>query len=272
MPAEPGRLEKLLRRDRSVVIAGIAAVTLLAWAYLVYIAGGMEGPAGLGAPSITSGLVIPQVQSWGVVDLLLLFVMWAVMMVAMMVPSVTPLLLTFAAVARARRRKGGGAVVGSMGILLLGYLLVWMGFSVLATLAQWLFHRAALLSPMMASASSLLGGGLLVAAGLFQFTPLKRACLVRCRSPLSFLMSQWRPGRRGTFVLGLKHGAYCVGCCWVLMGLLFAAGVMNLLWVAAIAAFILVEKVAPKGELIGRVAGGVLIVAGVALIAGSPGG
>lgn len=268
MPTDPGRLEELLRRDRDIVLAGLAGVTLVAWAYLFYLARGMEGPADAGALAMASGFA----QGWGVVELLLLFVMWATMMVAMMVPSVTPLLLTFAAVARARRRKGGGAVVGSMGILLLGYLLVWMGFSVLATLAQWLFHRAALLSPMMASASSLLGGGLLVAAGLFQFTPLKRACLVRCRSPLSFLMSQWRPGRRGTFVLGLKHGAYCVGCCWVLMGLLFAAGVMNLLWVAAIAAFILVEKVAPKGELIGRVAGGVLIVAGVALIAGSPGG
>lgn len=267
MPADSGRLEKLLRRDRAVVIAGIAAVTLLAWAYLFSVAGGMAGSADVGAPGLTSGLVMPRVQSWGGVDLLLLFVMWAVMMVAMMAPSVTPLLLTFE---RARRRKGGGRGVGSVGILLLGYLLVWTGFSILATLAQWTLHRAALLSPAMVSASPVLGGVLLVAAGVFQFTPLKRACLVRCRSPLSFLMSEWRPGRRGTFVLGLKHGAYCLGCCWMLMTLLFVAGVMNLLWVAAIAAFVLLEKVAPKGEFIGRVAGSVLIVAGFALIAGSP--
>lgn len=265
MPAEPGRLEKLLRRDRTIVVTGLTAVTLVAWAYLLYAARGM---AGEGAPGIASDLVMPQVQSWGTIELLLLFVMWAVMMVAMMVPSVAPLVLTFAR-ARRRRKEGGGGVVGSAAILLLGYLLVWAGFSVLAALAQWALHRGALLSPMMVSASSVLGGVLLMAAGTFQLTPLKRACLVRCRSPLSFLMSNWRPGRRGTFVLGLKHGAYCVGCCWMLMALLFVAGVMNLLWVAAIAAFVLVEKVAPRGELVGRIAGVVLIVAGTALVGGA---
>jgi len=183
--------------------------------------------------------------------------------VAMMVPSVAPLLLMFA---RANRQKGGSRVVGSAGILLLGYLLAWVGFSILATLAQWRLHSAALLSPIMVTTSSIFGGLLLVAAGVFQFTPLKRACLVRCRSPLSFLMSDWRDGQWGTFVMGLKHGAYCVGCCWMLMALLFVAGVMNLLWVAAIAVFILVEKVAPRGNLIGRIAGAALIVAGIALI------
>jgi predicted metal-binding membrane protein len=127
-------------------------------------------------------------------------------------------------------------------------------------------HAAAVLSPMMASTSSILGGVLLLAAGVFQFTPLKRACLVRCRSPLHFLMSDWREGQWGTLVMGLKHGAYCVGCCWMLMTLLFVAGVMNLLWVAAIAVFVLVEKVAPRGDLIVRIAGGTLIVAAIALI------
>jgi predicted metal-binding membrane protein len=118
---------------------------------------------------------------------------------------------------------------------------------------------------MMASTSSILGSVLLVAAGLFQFTPLKRACLVRCRTPLSFLMSDWREGQWGAFVMGLKHGAYCVGCCWLLMSLLFVAGVMNLLWIAAIAVFVLVEKAVPKGDLIGRFAGAALIVAGIVL-------
>ena len=126
----------------------------------------------------------------------------------MMVPSAAPLVLMFA---RANRQKGGSRVVGSAGILPLGYLLVWIGFSVMATLAQWRLHAAAVLSPMMASTSSILGGVLLVAAGIFQFTPLKRACLVRCRSPLTFLMSDWREGQWGAFVMGLKHGAYCVG-------------------------------------------------------------
>jgi predicted metal-binding membrane protein len=251
------RLEAVLRRDRTVVLAGLAAMTLVAWAYLVSLVWGMR------TMDMAPDMAMPQMQSWGAVELLLLFVMWAIMMVAMMVPSVAPLLLMFA---RANRQKGGSRVVGSAGILLLGYLLAWVGFSILATLAQWRLHRAALLSPMMVSTSSVLGGLLLVAAGVFQFTPLKRACLVRCRSPLSFLMSDWRDGQWGTFVMGLKHGAYCVGCCWMLMALLFVAGVMNLLWVVAIAVFILVEKVAPRGNLIGLIAGAALIVAGIALI------
>jgi predicted metal-binding membrane protein len=251
------RLEAVLRRDRTIVLAGLAAMTLVAWAYLVSLVWGMR------TMDMAPDVAMPQMQSWGAVEFLLLFVMWAIMMVAMMVPSVAPLLLMFA---RANRQKGGSRVVGSAGILLLGYLLAWVGFSILATLAQWRLHRAALLSPMMVSTSSVLGGLLLVAAGVFQFTPLKRACLVRCRSPLSFLMSDWRDGQWGTFVMGLKHGAYCVGCCWMLMALLFVAGVMNLLWVVAIAVFILVEKAAPRGNLIGLIAGAALIVAGIALI------
>jgi predicted metal-binding membrane protein len=256
------RLETVLRRDRAVILAGVAVVALAAWAYLVYLAREMGTMADKEVMGMAPNMVMPHMQSWGAVELLLLFVMWAVMMVAMMVPSATPLVLMFA---RANRRKGGSGVLGSAGILLLGYLLVWIGFSAVATPAQWGLHAAAVLSPMMASTSSILGGVLLVAAGVFQFTPLKRACLVRCRSPLNFLMSDWREGQWGTFVIGLKHGAYCVGCCWMLMTLLFVAGVMNLFWVEAIAVFVLVEKVAPRGDLIGRFAGAALIVAGIAV-------
>lgn len=262
MLTEPTRLETMLRRDRTVVVAGLAAVTLVAWAYLISVAWSMDAEE-MGAMSMVPEMAMPQVQGRGAVELLLLFVMWAVMMVAMMVPSVAPLVLLFA---RANRQNGSNRVVGSAGILLLGYLLVWVGFSVLATLAQWELHSTALLWPMMVSTSSVLGGLLLMAAGVFQFTPMKRACLVRCRSLLSFLMSHWREGQWRTFIMGLKHGAYCVGCCWMLMALLFVAGVMNLLWVAAIAVFVLVEKVAPRGDLIGRIAGGTLTVAGIALI------
>lgn len=251
------RLEAVLRRDRAIVLAGLAAVTAIAWAYLVYLVREM------GAMDMAHDMVMPQMHSWGAIELLLLFVMWTVMMVAMMVPSVAPLVLMFA---RANRRKGSGRGVGSAGTLLFGYLLAWMGFSVLATLAQWMLHSAALLSPMMVTTSSILGGLLLVAAGTFQFTPLKRACLVRCRSPLSFLMLNWQEGHWGAFVMGLKHGAYCVGCCWMLMASLFVTGVMNLLWVGAIAVFVLVEKIASKGDLIGRIAGLALIVAGIVLI------
>lgn len=212
MLTEPTRLETMLRRDRTVVVAGIAAVTLVAWAYLLSVAWSMDAEE-MGAMSMAPEMAMLQVQGRGAVELLLLFAMWAVMMVAMMVPSVAPLILMFA---RANRQKGGGHVVGSAAILLLGYLLVWTGFSILATLAQWRLHSAALLSPMMASTSSVLGGILLVAAGLFQFTPLKRACLVRCRSPLSFLMLEWRDGRWGTLVMGLKHGAEPIA--WVAAG------------------------------------------------------
>ena len=147
-----------------------------------------------------------------------------------------------------------------------GYLLVWAGFSVLATLAQWGLHRAALLSPMMGSTSPVLGGLLLLAAGLFQWTPLKYACLQHCRSPLSFLMTEWREGHRGALGMGLRHGSYCTGCCWLLMALLFVAGVMNVLWVATITAFVLIEKVAPRGDVVGRVAGVVLVIAGLLML------
>lgn len=266
MPAERGRLEQLLRRDRILVAAGLAAVTILAWGYLLYLASKMEGAGGGSTAGVRPDLLMPQGVSWGAVELVLLFVMWAIMMVAMMVPSAAPLVLTFAKARRRREGAPGGRVIGSSGLLLVGYLAVWSGFSVLATLAQWTLHEAALLSPMMVTTSSALGGVLLVAAGIFQLTPLKRACLVHCRSPMSFLMTEWRPGGRGAFIMGLKHGVYCVGCCWMLMALLFVAGVMNLLWVAAIALFVLAEKIAPGGEILARVTGVVLIAAGILLV------
>lgn len=253
----------MLRRDRTVVVAGLAVVALLAWAYLFSMPGPMDGADGMRAMSMAPKMAMPQMQGWGAVELLLLLVMWALMMVAMMVPSVAPLVLMFAQV---DRQKGGNRVLGSAGLLLLGYLLVWAGFSVLATLTQWGLQSAALSSPLMVNTSSALGGLLLIAAGVFQFTPLKRACLLPCRSPMGFVMSHWRKGQWGAFMIGLKHGAYCVGCCWMLMALLFVTGIMNLLWVAAIAVFVLVEKVAPRGDLIGRIAGGTLIVVGIALI------
>lgn len=246
-----------MRWDRAVVLAGLAAVTVLAWTYLVYLASDMA------SMDVAQDLGMAQMHSWGAVELLVLFAMWAVMMVAMMLPSVTPLVLIFV---RANRAAGGTRIVGSAGNLLLGYLIAWWGFSVPATLAQWGLHSAALLSPMMESTSSVFAGVLLVAAGIFQFTPLKRTCLLRCRSPLSFLMTEWRNGHWGTLVMGLKHGIYCVGCCWVLMALLFAAGVMNLLWVAVISVVVLVEKTTPWGKGCGGVLGSVLIVAGTVLV------
>ena len=153
-------------------------------------------------------------------------------------------------------------------MFLAGYLVVWATFSVLATAAQWGLHTVSMLSPMMAITSPLLGGVLLLAAGVYQWTPLKHACLSKCRSPLGFVLNEWREGGWGAFLMGLKHGAYCTGCCWSLMVLLLVAGVMNLLWVAAIAGLVLLEKVAPAGDRLGRVAGAVLVGWGVWMVAG----
>lgn len=260
MSTEPTPLEAVVQRDRIVILTGLAAVTALAWAYLFFLVSRMQSA---GAMDMASEMAMPQSHSWGTVEVLLLFFMWLVMMIAMMLPSVAPMILIFA---RMDRQRGGTRVPGAAAILVLGYLLVWAGFSALASVAQWQLHNAALVSSMMVSTSSTLGGILLLSAGVFQFTPLKRGCLVRCRSPISFLISEWRDGRWGTLVMGMKHGVYCAGCCAVLMTLLFVAGVMNLLWVATIAAFILVEKLAPKGERLGQIAGAGLILAGIALM------
>lgn len=249
-------LEAVLKRDRVVVLAGLFGIVVLSWAYLVYLASHMGG--------MSPEIAMPRVEVWGFLDLLALYMMWSVMMVAMMVPSAAPLVLLFANVNRKRQQRADPLI--PTGLFLLGYLLVWVGFSAAATLTQWGLHTAALISPMMVSASPLLGGLLLIAAGLFQWTPIKQACLRYCRSPLGFLTVEWREGKGRALFMGLKHGALCVGCCWVLMALLFVAGVMNLLWVASIAAFVLMEKVAPRGAQIGLATGAILVLGGVALL------
>lgn len=253
-----GVAETVLKRDRVIVLSGLAALVVLSWAYVSYLARDMQ--------SMGMEAAMPRMQAWSVADFVLMFVMWTVMMVAMMTPSAVPMILIFANLNRRRWERQSPYV--STGVFLSGYLVVWTGFSVLATAAQWGFHTASLLSPMMASTSPILGGFLLLTAGIYQWTPLKRACLRHCRSPLGFVLNEWREGSRGAFLMGLKHGSYCVGCCWFLMALLFVAGVMNLLWVAAIAGFVLLEKVAPAGYLVGRVAGVMLAGWGVWLVAG----
>ena len=232
-----------LTREQAVVGLSLLLLVLLAWAWLLRVADHMAA--------------MPAMQSvwvpWGPLELALTFVMWAVMMVAMMLPSAAPLILLFAAVCRKRVELGGPYVPTA--VFVLGYVAVWTAYSLAATLAQWGLHAAALLSPVMIAASPLLGGALLVTAGAYQWMPLKDACLARCRSPLGFLLAEWRDGTRGAFVMGVRHGVYCTGCCWALMALLFVGGVMNLLWVAAIAAFVLAEKVVPAGDALARVTG-----------------
>ena len=149
----------------------------------------------------------------------------------------------------------------------LGYVTVWVGFSACAALAQWGLHQRALLSPAMAASSPYLAGAILIAAGAYQLTPWKGACLTHCRSPLGFLMTNWRDGRLGALQMGVRHGAYCLGCCWALMCVLFVVGVMSLLWVAALTGFVLLEKIGPAGAAIARVAGAAMMIAGILMIA-----
>jgi predicted metal-binding membrane protein len=239
-------VERLLRRDRVMAAIGLFGATALAWASLFRMHSGMGSMGG-------AGMAMPGMQAWSPLEPLLLLLMWATMMVAMMLPSAAPTILLVASVLRRRREHASPAAPTA--VFVAGYLVVWTGFSAAAALAQWGLHEAALLSPAMASTSPVLGGILLLAAGVYQWLPAKAACLHHCRSPLGFLGSHWREGGRGALAMGMTHGLYCLGCCWALMLLLFVAGVMNLLWVAAIAALVLVEKVVPAGPWVSRVAG-----------------
>lgn len=190
--------------------------------------------------------------------------MWWVMMLGMMLPSAAPTILTVATMARRQRERGRTFAPAS--VFTLGYLLAWGGFCVGATALQWGLDRAALLSPMLATNRVAIGGALFVLSGLYQFTPFKYACLRQCRSPFALLLNHWRDGWQGALRMGLYHGLYCLGCCWVLMTLLFAMGVMNLPWVAAIAAFVFAEKLLPGGIWIGRAAGALMLLFGVHLL------
>lgn len=248
-----GALAVVLKRDRAIVGAGVVLVTALAWWYTVAAARQMDGAM--------MAMGHPDQSRWSSASLLPLFIMWVVMMVAMMLPSATPMILTFAAVARNRRERQQPYVPVS--VFIAGYLAIWAGFSVLAAVVQWFLHGAALLSPMMGNSSALLGGMLLLAAGIFQFTPLKRSCLTRCRAPLEFITAHWREGGAGAFMMGMEHGLFCLGCCWALMALLFVLGVMNLLWIAILTILVGLEKILPQRRYLSRGAGVLLVFWGL---------
>lgn len=201
--------------------------------------------------------------SWNAADAFFTFAMWTVMMIGMMAVSAAPVILLFAAAEAKRHPTGAPLAVLAFGT---GYLVIWAGFSAAATAAQWALHHASLLSPAMAASKSGLGGLILVAAGAYQLTPWKGACLAHCRGPLGFLMTHWRGGRFGALRMGVHHGVYCLGCCWALMAVLFAVGVMNLVWVAALTVLVLIEKIMPGGRFIARAAGCILIAFGIYLI------
>jgi predicted metal-binding membrane protein len=256
---EAASVESLLKRDRALVVTAVALIAAVAWAYMAYEAHAMYQTGICRCAGMKmSG---PDLEAWSVTALLPLFLMWAEMMVAMMLPSAIPIILTFAAVNRKRREQEKPFVPTA--IFVAGYLIAWTGFSAIAAAGQWILHAKALLSPLMVSTTPALAGWLLVTAGIFQFTPWKNACLTHCRSPLSFLMRDWREGRWGALAMGLKHGAYCTGCCWILMMLLFVAGVMNIFWIAVISVIVLAEKVAPNGLLLSRLTGAALVVWGL---------
>jgi predicted metal-binding membrane protein len=252
-------LEALLRRDRTIVITALILVTALAWSYVLWLVadmdmGGMDMsgfrmvPAGL-------GLMKPSTLPWSAIEFAFVFVMWTVMMIGMMIPSATPMILLYARVGG--QAANAGKALPATWWFAAGYLLVWTAFALTATFAQWVLERTSLLTPAMAGSSAVFGGIVMIAAGLYQWMPLKDACLRQCQAPWIFIQRHggFRGDARGSLMLGAHHGLYCVGCCWGLMALLFVGGVMNVLWIAAITIFVLAEKVIPAGRTISRIAG-----------------
>jgi predicted metal-binding membrane protein len=245
--------ERLIRRDRTVAIAALLALAALAWAATAHAARTMT-PQGVLSPSdMGRAMAMPTTDPSGPAELLGLFAMWLVMMVAMMLPAVTPIVILFLGLQR--RRHASRLPVAPTAAFLGGYLLTWAGFSLMAALGQSSLRSAALVSAGAMRATPVFAGALLLAAGFFQWTPAKRACLHHCRSPIHFFSTEWQEGTAGALLMGLRHGSWCVGCCWLLMALLFVAGVMNLAWVAALAAVVLLEKSVRGGPALGKAIG-----------------
>src|SRR5690348_2854678 len=262
-------LETVIRRDRVIVGGALAIVTALAWADLVWLAndmwmGGMD-MTGFRMIPAGQGWMMPVREPWQPIEFGAVFVMWIVMMIGMMTPSIAPMILVYARIERQAASEGRPLAASAW--FAFGYLLSWITFSLAATSAQWALERAALLTPMMQSASNILGATVLIIAGLYQWTPIKDACLSYCQTPLGFIL-QFGFRRKASSALGLgfRHGVYCIGCCWAVMALLFVAGVMNLFWIAALSALVLAEKVAPFGRLVPRIAGIAFIAGGAWLL------
>ena len=256
-------LEAALRRDLVVIAAGIATVLGLAWIWLLLGAGTDMNAIAVKRMAGMDGWLMQPAQ-WSAGYALVMFSMWWVMMVAMMLPSATPMLLLFARVNR--KDKADAPAPIPTGFFAAGYLLVWGGFSAVAVAFQWGLESARLLSPMMMATNVWIAAGILIAAGLWQLTPIKAVCLRQCRTPLSFLIGNWRAGNLGAFRMGLEHGGWCLGCCWFLMTLLFFGGVMNLYWVVGLAVYVLVEKIVPFGHWLGRASGIALAAWGALLL------
>jgi predicted metal-binding membrane protein len=250
--------QAVVRRDRLIVTSGLAAVIIAATLYTLFMALQFNEPLDMDLMTASHS------GTTGARGFLMLFAMWAVMQVAMMSPTAVPMILMHGKIERHQQPQK--LPLFRTGLFFTGYIILWALFSLVIALLQMGLQSASLLSPMMAASSPWLFGGILIAAGVFQLSQLKQACLKHCRSPVTYLMTEWRSGHKGALLMGLKHGAYCVGCCWILMALLFVAGVMNLFWMAAITAFVLFEKLAARGDTFGRTVGIGLIVWGILII------
>ncbi len=243
------------RADRTAVIGSLVAITALAWVVTLQLANGMKMPSGGAEMSTAMSTAMPTVGA----QLLLASTMWAAMMVGMMVPSATPMVAAFTD--WTRRAHPDRTSLTTVPAFLGGYLVVWLGFSLLAAALQLTLQRTDLLTTAGVIGRPALGGTVLVLAGLFQATTWKESCLRRCRTPTGFLITEWRDGPRGALVMGIRHGTYCLGCCWALMAVLFVVGTMHLAWMAAITVFVLVEKIAPRSLRVSQAAA-VMLVAG----------
>jgi len=259
-------MDNVYLRQRLLLSSCLVLVVMLAWIYLLDMAtdmpsmqmdmaAGMDMPMGMEMPAPLPGHL----------DFLYLFLMWSIMMVAMMLPSAVPMTITFLAFEQ-RRHAARRPTVRAL-LFVAGYVLAWLGFCVLATLAQWML-RNTMLSADMALVNTRMCAAILLGAGLYQWSAVKDKCLANCRTPLSFIMNHWRDGQWGAVRMGLAHGSYCVGCCWLLMALLFVSGVMNLFWITLLMIFVILEKLVPKGDLIGRAFGILLVGGGLLMMAG----
>jgi predicted metal-binding membrane protein len=292
--AEAAALERLLKRDRLIVITALCVIVAASWAFVL--AGAGMGMSAFEMSSLSMALGQPAAMpmsrdmgdvahamggamqvmatpvAWTTGYAVLMFFMWWIMMIAMMLPSAAPMVLLHAAVTRKSSQARATGAPWAAGTFTLGYLAAWAVFSAVAVVLQWRFEQAGVLSPMMLnSTSALFAASILLFAGTYQLTPLKQACLKHCRGPVEFLTRHWRPGAGGAFVMGLHHGTFCIGCCWGLMAILFFGGVMNLWWIIGLALLVLAEKALPHGPWIGGITGVALLV-GSGIMFGSAAG
>jgi predicted metal-binding membrane protein len=277
MTPAPSTLEAVLRRDRRITTTGLVQLAAHAWWWLLAGAGlGMSAwemtqatlfPARTGHAMGGMAMPTPAPRPWRLTEWLLVPTMWWVMMVAMMTPSAAPTILLYARVHRHNAARTQDDRLAPTWAFAAGYLFAWLTFSLVAAGLQWGLQRSTLISAeTMGSQSRWLSAAVLLAAGLYQFSPIQNLCLSHCRSPGAFLARHWRPGMAGALRLGMLHGTYCVGCCWLLMGLLFVGGVMNLLWIALLSALVLAEKALAGGRWIARASGALMLAWGAATL------